>query len=110
MEDGAGILANSYGEIDMFIAHGEWLRKYAPWILAGVLLLLLPGFILLFSPTASVKAQRASLPTINSKPVDQAEFQRARNTALADIILSKGRQPTHTSQIDDQINVAAIQR
>ena len=94
----------------MFIAHGEWLRKYAPWILAGVLLLLLPGFVLLFSPTASVKAQRSQLPTIGGKPVNFAEFQNARNAVMTDIILSKGRQPPHTAQLDDDLNMAATQR
>lgn len=94
----------------MFIAHGEWLRKYAPWILAGVLLLLLPGFILLFSPTASVKQQRSQLPTIGGKAVNFAEFQNARTAVLTDIILSKGRQPAHTAQLDDDINMAATQR
>ena len=94
----------------MFIAHGEWLRKYAPWILAGVLLLLLPGFVLLFSPTASVKAQRSQLPTIGGKPVNFAEFQNARNAVMTDIILCKGRQPPHTAQLDDDLNMAATQR
>src|SRR5579859_1259518 len=110
MVEGTGIVPRSHGDITMFIAPGAWLRKYAHWILAGVLLLLLPGFVLLFSPTASMKQQRASLPTINGKPVDVTEFQNARNTALADMVLSKGRQPTHTSQLDDQLNMAAIQR
>jgi peptidyl-prolyl cis-trans isomerase D len=110
MAEGAGILTNPYGEFDtMFIAHGEFLRKYAHWILAGVLLLLLPGFVLLFSPTASMKQQRASLPTINGKPIELAEFQNAREAAAADIILGKGRQ-ARTSQMEDQISVAAVQR
>jgi hypothetical protein len=94
----------------MFIAHGEWLRKYAPWILAGVLLLLLPGFILLFSPTASVKQQRSELPTIKGKPVNQAEFQNARNIVVTSFILNRGRQPTRTAAFEDEINIGAVQR
>jgi len=94
----------------MFIAHGEWLRKYAPWILAGVLLLLLPGFILLFSPTASVKQQRSQLPTIGGKPVNLTEFQNARNTVVTTIIMSRGRQPARTAEFEDEINIGAIQR
>jgi peptidyl-prolyl cis-trans isomerase D len=94
----------------MFITHGEWLRKYAPWILAGVLLLLLPGFILLFSPTAAVKEQRSQLPTINGKAIDLATYQTERASVMTGLILTKGRQPTHTTQVDDEINMRTVQR
>lgn len=93
----------------MFIAHGEWLRKYAPWILAGVLLLLLPGFILLFSPTGSVKDARAELPTIAGKPANAAEFQRAKNIVLAQVLMNAGRQPTRTLEFEDELNIETIQ-
>src|ERR1043166_924227 len=110
MVEDASILASPYGrECHMFIAHGEWLRKYAPWILAGVLLLLLPGFVLLFSPTASVKQQRSQLPTIGGKPVNLTEFQTARNTVLATMIMSRGRQPARTAAFEDEINIRAVQ-
>jgi peptidyl-prolyl cis-trans isomerase D len=94
----------------MFIAHGEWLRKYAPWILAGVLLLLLPGFVLLFSPTAAVKQQRSQLPTINGKPVNLAEFQTERASVMTGLVLNKGRQPARTPQVDDEITMRTVQR
>ncbi len=94
----------------MFIAHGEWLRKYAPWILAGVLLLLLPSFVLLFSPTANVKRERSELPTIGGKPVEQAEFQHEKNVLIAQAILGTGRQPLHTLEAEDQLNIDATQR
>ena len=93
----------------MFIAHGERLRKYAPWILAGVLVLLLPGFILLFSPQGSVKQERSELPTIAGKPVNQAEFQRARNMVMAQVIISTGRQLPRTLQFEDELNIEAVQ-
>jgi peptidyl-prolyl cis-trans isomerase D len=93
----------------MFIAHGEWLRKYAPWILAGVLLLLLPGFVLLFSPTGSVKDAHAELPTIAGKPVNQAEFQRAKNIVLAQVVMSAGHQPSRTTEFEDELNIEAVQ-
>jgi peptidyl-prolyl cis-trans isomerase D len=110
MAEGAGIVASPYGrDFYMFIAHGEWLRKYAPWILAGVLLLLLPGFILLFSPSASVKRQRSQLPTINGKPVNISEFQRARNTVVTSVVVARGRQPARTAQLDDETNMRAVQ-
>jgi peptidyl-prolyl cis-trans isomerase D len=94
----------------MFIAHGEWLRKYAPWILAGVLLLLLPGFILLFSPTAAVKQQQSQLPTINGKPVNLAEYQAERTSVMTGLILTKGRQPARTAQLEDEITMRTVQR
>ena len=94
----------------MFIAHGERFRKYAPWILAGVLVLLLPGFVLLFSPSGSVKRQRSELPTIGGKPVDFAEFQIVRNTVIDGIILSSGRRPSITARVEDELNIQTIQR
>ena len=93
----------------MFIAHGEWLRKYAPWILAGVLALLLPSFVVLFSPTGSVKQERAELPTIAGKPVNLAEFQRAKNIVLGQVLMSAGRQPTRSLEFEDELNIQAIQ-
>jgi peptidyl-prolyl cis-trans isomerase D len=93
----------------MFIAHGERLRKYAPWILAGVLVVLLPGFVLLFSPQGSVKQERSELPTIAGKPVNQAEFQRARNIVMAQVIISTGRQPPRSVQFEDELNIEAVQ-
>jgi parvulin-like peptidyl-prolyl isomerase len=94
----------------MFIAHGERVRKYMPWVLAGVLVVMLPGFVLMFSPSASVKQQRSQLPTLGGKPVNLAEFQTARTMVVAGIILSSGRRPTVTPQAEDEINVRAIQR
>ncbi|HUJ10838.1 MAG TPA: peptidyl-prolyl cis-trans isomerase [Verrucomicrobiae bacterium] len=93
----------------MFITHGERIRKYAPWILAGVLLLLLPGFVLLFSPTGSIKEARAGLPTIGGKPVNQAEFQQAKNIILARELMSTGHQPTRSLEFEDELNIQAIQ-
>jgi peptidyl-prolyl cis-trans isomerase D len=93
----------------MFIAHGEWLRKYAPWILAGVLALLLPSFVVLFSPTGSVKQERAELPTIAGKPVNPAEFQRAKNLVLAQVLMNAGRQPTRSLEFEDELNIETVQ-
>ena len=93
----------------MFIAHGEWLRKYAPWLLAGVLLLMLPGFILLFSPTGSVKNVHADVPTIAGKPANPAEFQRAKNIVLAQVLMRTGRQPARSLEFEDDLNIETIQ-
>jgi hypothetical protein len=93
----------------MFISHGERLRKYAPWILAGVLLILLPGFVLLFSPAGSVKQERLELPTIAGKPANPAEFQRAKNIVLAQVLMNAGRQPPRTAEFEDELNIEAVQ-
>jgi len=94
----------------MFIAHGQFLQKYAHWILAGVLVLLVPGFVMLFSPSANVKQQRAQLPTIDDKPVNFAEFQTERTTAMAEVTLNRGRQPALTTKLDNELKVRAVQR
>jgi peptidyl-prolyl cis-trans isomerase D len=94
----------------MFIAHGEWLRKYAHWILAGVLVLLVPGFVMLFSPSSNVRQQRSQLPTINDKPVNLAEFQNERATAQAELTVNRGREPGHTARLDDELKMRAVQR
>ena len=94
----------------MFIAHGERVRKYMPWILAGVLVLMLPGFLVMFGPSGSVKQQRSQLPTLGGKLVNFAEFQTARNAVMASIILSSGHRPRGTPQAEDEINTRAIQR
>ena len=94
----------------MFIAHGERVRKYMPWILAGVLLLMLPGFLVMFGPSGSVKQQRSQLPMLGGKPVDFAEFQAARDAVMTDIVLGSGHRPPGTLQVEDEINIRAIQR
>ena len=94
----------------MFIAHGQWLQKYAHWILAAVLVLLVPGFIMLFSPSASVRQQRSQLPTINNEPINLAEFQSERSVALAEITLNRGHQPPNSARLDDELKMRAVQR
>jgi peptidyl-prolyl cis-trans isomerase D len=94
----------------MFIAHGERVRKYMPWILAGVLVLMLPGFLIMFGPSGSVKQQSSQLPTIGGKPVNFAEFQTVRNTVIDGIILSGGHRPSVTPRVEDEINIQTIQR
>src|SRR5579871_3423959 len=111
MLDEAGILPSPYGRnFYMFIAHGQWLQKYSHWILAGVLLLLLPGFVVLFSPSGQVRQQRAQLPTINEKPVNFSEYQSARAVALAEITLNQGHQPPQNARLDDELKMRAVQR
>ena len=94
----------------MFIAHGERLQRWGPWILGGVLLLLVPSFIVMFSPSASLKQQRSELPTINGKPVNFSEFQSAKNVVMTEIVFSNGRQPPRSLEFEDQLNIDAAQR
>src|ERR1039458_10857509 len=94
----------------MFIAHGERLQKYGPWILGGVLLLLVPSFVVMFSPSASLKQQRSELPTINGKAVNLADFQNTKNVAKTEIVFSSGRQPPRTLEYEDQLNIEAGHR
>ena len=94
----------------MFIAHGERLQRWGPWILGGVLLLLVPSFVVMFSPSASLKQQRSELPTINGKPVNFADFQSAKNVVTTEIVFSSGRQPSRSLEFEDQLNIEAVQR
>ena len=94
----------------MFIAHGERLQKYGPWILGGVMLLLLPSFVVMFSPSAAIKQQRLDLPTIGGKPVNLAEFQNAKSAVMTEVAFSSGRQPPRTAEFEDQVNIEAMQR
>lgn len=94
----------------MFIAHGAWLRKYAPWILAGVLVLLLPGFVLLFTPAGGVADRQKNLPTIGGKPVNPAEFQQAKNAIIAQHVISTGRQAPRTIDFNEQLTRDAVVR
>ena len=94
----------------MFIAHGERLRKYAPWILAGVLAVLLPSFVVLFSPSGSVKRERSELPTVGGKPVNPADFQREKTIGFAEVIMNTGRRPRQSAELEDQLNIDAVHR
>ena len=95
----------------MFIAHGHRLRKYAPWILAGVLVLLLPGFVLLFTPSGSGnRRDRSGLPRIGGKPVNAAEFQQAQNAVLAQLVINTGRTPPRSREFNEQLKQEAVAR
>jgi peptidyl-prolyl cis-trans isomerase D len=94
----------------MFIAHGAWLRKYARWILAGVLILLIPGFVALFTTTGGSRRRESDLPTLRGKPINVAEFQKARNSLMALHLMSAGKTPTRTAQFEDELTQEAVVR
>jgi peptidyl-prolyl cis-trans isomerase D len=92
----------------MFIAHGEKIRKNARWIMAAVLLLLIPGFIALFTTATATSRREADLPTVKGKAVNAAEFERARETVVAQLTMS-GQRIQHTPQLEDEIDRFAVQ-
>jgi peptidyl-prolyl cis-trans isomerase D len=94
----------------MFIAHGDWLRKHSRWILAGVLLVLLPGFIFLFSTTGGTSGKKDKVPTLKGKPVNAAEFQRVREATAVQLLMSTGRAPRRTPEVEAQITQEAMLR
>ena len=94
----------------MFIAHGERLQKWGPWILGGVLLLLVPSFVVMFSPSAAIQQQRSELPTIAGKPVNFSDFQTSKGVVMTEAVFNSGRQPPRSLVFEDQINIQAVQR
>lgn len=93
----------------MFIAHGEWLRKYSKWILAAVLLLLIPGFIALFTTTSGTPGRTQNLPTIRGKAINPLVFQRAEEAVRASYIVSMGQVP-RSAEFADQTRQEAVLR
>jgi peptidyl-prolyl cis-trans isomerase D len=96
----------------MFIAHGEKVRKHARWIMAGILILLIPGFIMLFTTTSGDRARSTNrdLPSINGKPIEANEYQQAIDDVISDIVIGTGRAPSRTSAEEDQIRQQAVLR
>src|ERR1041384_2870833 len=94
----------------MFIAHGEWVRKHARWILGGILLLLIPGFVALFTTTGGSARRESDLPTVQGKPVNVPQYEKARNAILAQYIMNAGRQPLRTPDFEDQLKQQAVLR
>ncbi len=92
----------------MFIAHGEKLRKNARWIMAGVLLLLIPGFIMLFTTTGRTDRQGGDLPTIHGKPVNAVELERMVNLVQAQYVILQGRELRKTSDTLNQLKQEAV--
>src|ERR1041385_3552467 len=77
----------------MFIAHGEWVRKHARWILGAILVLLIPGFVALFTTTGRSARGQSDLPPVGGKPVNVPQFEKARSAVVAQYIMNAGRQP-----------------
>jgi len=96
----------------MFIAHGEKFRKHARWILGGILLLLIPGFIALFTTTGGGQGQRdeSPLPKLGGKTVNAAEFQQSLAVVRRQMVLMGGKQPAPSEQLEYQMRQDALIR
>ena len=92
----------------MFIAHGEKLRKNARWIMAGVLLLLIPGFVALFTTTGHSDRRGGDLPTIRGTPIAAAEFEQMMNLVQAQYVVLQGRELHKTLDTMDQLKQQAV--
>jgi peptidyl-prolyl cis-trans isomerase D len=94
----------------MFIAHGSWIRKYSPWLLAGVLVLLLPSFVIMFAPTGgSPGRKQQTIPTIGGKEAPVAEYMKAYNSALVEVKFRFGDRAEALRAFAPQISRQAVQ-
>lgn len=92
----------------MFIVHGAWLRKYMRWILLGLLIVLIPGFIALFTPSASDDRDHGRLPTLLGKPVNPREYQAARTSVMVQHLLRTGEPVPSGARFEGAIAQDAI--
>ena len=92
----------------MFIAHGEKLRKHARWIMAGVLLLLIPGFVALFTTTGRSDRRGGDLPTIHGQPVNAGEFEQMQNLIQVQRVVLQNREFRRDRDSQDQLKREAM--
>lgn len=92
----------------MFIAHGDKFRKNARWIMAGVLILLIPGFVALFTTTGKSDRPGSDLPTIRGKAVDVGEYQQMMNLVQAQYLVIQNRELSRTPENLDRLKQEAI--
>lgn len=92
----------------MFIAHGDKVRKHARWIMLGVLVLLIPGFVALFTTTGKSDRQATNLPTVHGKPVNAADYEQMKDLVRAQFVVMRGRDGSRTTQMQDQIKQEAV--
>lgn len=92
----------------MFIVHGAWLRKHMRWFLGGLLIVLIPGFIALFTTTGGPEQNGRGQPTIHGKPINPAELQACRNSVIVEYLLANGGQLPRDRQTDQTITRQAV--
>src|SRR5436190_944181 len=74
----------------MFIVHGAWFRRNSRWLLALVLLLLIPSFIFLYTQKGNRPDSHLDLPKIGGKTVNPAEYENIRAVVMGQMVLSSG--------------------
>jgi peptidyl-prolyl cis-trans isomerase D len=94
----------------MFIAHGEKVRKHSRWILGGILILLIPGFIMLFTQTSSRERREEDMPTLRGKPIPAAEYDAAVRDVRDQYFISAGRALPSTPEMQDELKREAVRR
>ena len=94
----------------MFIAHGDWVRRNVRWVLGGILRLLIPSFIALFTTSSSSARRDSDLPSVHGKPVDVPRYEKARSAVVAQYIMNSGRQPQRTPDFEDRVKQQAVLR
>jgi peptidyl-prolyl cis-trans isomerase D len=94
----------------MFIAHGDKVRKHSRWILGGILILLIPGFIMLFTQTSGRERSEEDLPMMRGKPIHAAEYETARREVRDLYFISTGRELPNTPQMQDEVKREAVSR
>lgn len=94
----------------MFIVHAAWLRRHVRWILGALLIILIPGFIMLFTHTDSVDRRGRQLPKLRGKPIPLGEFEQARQAVLTEHMIQAGGQLRHTRELENQLLRDAVLR
>lgn len=95
----------------MFIAHGSRIRKYSPWIMAAVLVVLLPSFVFFFAPGSGPgSGQSLTIPTIQGKEAPVAEYMKAYKAVVTETKFRFGNRQEVVSQLRPQIQQLAAQR
>ena len=94
----------------MFIVHGGWFRRHMRWILAALLVVLIPGFVMLFSHTDSGDLGRRGAPKLRGKPVNPAEFEQVRATLLAQYLINSGGSLPKSGQFEENLLQDAMLR
>ena len=94
----------------MFIAHGEKVRKHSKWILGVVLVLLIPGFIALFTKTGGEDRRAANLPKLNGKELAAGEYLGSVQAVRDLYVVNTGRRPPASAEAEDSIKQEAVIR
>jgi len=95
----------------MLIAHHAWVHKYKAWIFGGILVLLVPSFVLMFTqiPGCDRSSAESKLPTIKGKPVNPADWDAARKAAITQFYIIRGDVP-RSDLFEDYVVQQAIAR